>query len=132
MVSQHSSMGKSLLWYISYNFLNAKVGTCPLSYAVIPSFISCFTTFYYIDPYFIFFINNLKKILYIIRLESIMVQKFAYYAFWYFPNFCLLCLFLRFLEMYYTFILCDFSLCREVLHIIECKWRSVNSTAAYK
>ena len=43
MVLQHSSVGKSLLWHIS--LLNAKVGTFPLSYAVIPSFISCFTTF---------------------------------------------------------------------------------------
>ena len=40
-------------------------------------------------------------------------------------------LFLCFLEMHYAFILCAFSLCREVLHMIECKWRSVNSTATY-
>ena len=30
---------------------NANVGIFPLSYAVIPSFISCFTTFYRLDPY---------------------------------------------------------------------------------
>ena len=54
MVLQHSSVGKSLLWHISYNLLNAKMRTFPLSYAVIPSFISCFTTFCSIDPYFIF------------------------------------------------------------------------------
>ena len=50
MVLQHSSMGKSHIRIL----LNAKVGTFPLSYAVIPSFISCFTTFYCIDPYIIF------------------------------------------------------------------------------
>ena len=36
---------------ITIILLNAKV---PLSYAVIPSFIYCFTTFCCIDPYFIF------------------------------------------------------------------------------
>ena len=36
----------------------AKVGTFPPSYAVIPSFISCFITLYCIDPYFIFFLNT--------------------------------------------------------------------------
>ena len=38
----------------------AKVGTFPPSYAVVPSFISCFTTFYYIDPYLIFKLTILK------------------------------------------------------------------------
>ena len=33
--------------------VHAKVGTFPLSYAVIQSFISCFTTLYCIDLYFI-------------------------------------------------------------------------------
>ena len=32
----------------------SKVGTFPSSYAVILSFIYCFTTFYCIDPYFIY------------------------------------------------------------------------------
>ena len=42
--------------------VNAKVGTFPLSYAVIPSFISCFTTFYCIDPYFIFKLKNSSNV----------------------------------------------------------------------
>ena len=53
MVLQHSLVGSPYFGteqnkYYSYC---AKVGTFPPSYAVIPSFISCFTTFYY---YFIF------------------------------------------------------------------------------
>ena len=64
MVLQHSSLGKSLLWHISLTiiFLNAKVGTFPLSYAVIPSFISCFTTFCCIDPYFILNLQFFKML----------------------------------------------------------------------
>ena len=65
MVLQHSSVGKSLLWHISYNnyFVQCctKVGTFPPSYAVIPSFISCFTTFYCIGPFFIFNLTFLTK-----------------------------------------------------------------------
>ena len=38
---------------ITIILLNAKVGIFPPSYAVIPSFTSCFTTFYCLDPYFI-------------------------------------------------------------------------------
>ena len=34
--------------------------------------------------------------------------KFAYYAFWYFPNFLPIMLVLCFSEMHYTFILCFF------------------------
>ena len=48
-----TTVGKSLLWHmISYNLILyiAKVGTFPLSYAVIPSFISCFTTLYCKHP----------------------------------------------------------------------------------
>ena len=69
MVLQHSSVGKSLLWHISYNnyfVFNAKIGTFPLSYAVIPSFISCFTTFYCIDPY----INNFITIILCTEVSS--------------------------------------------------------------
>ena len=46
------TVGKSLFWHISYNLILyiAKVGTFPLSYAVIPSFISCFTTLYCKHP----------------------------------------------------------------------------------
>ena len=50
-VLQHNSVGKSLHWHV---IVNAKVGIFPPSYVVIPSFISCFTTFYRLDPYFIF------------------------------------------------------------------------------
>ena len=54
MVLQHSSVGKSLHWHIITIILsNAKVGSFPPSYAVIPSFISCFTDFYHLDPYLI-------------------------------------------------------------------------------
>ena len=55
-VLQHSLVGKSLLGILVLTIIlfNAKVGTFPLISAVIPSFISCFTTFYCIDPYFIF------------------------------------------------------------------------------
>ena len=63
MVLQHSSVGESPYFGIStLNFIlfNAKVGTFPPSYAVIPSFISCFTTFYCIDPYFFFKLTILK------------------------------------------------------------------------
>ena len=53
-VLQHSSVGRSLLWTLAIMIMfNAKVGTFPPSYAVIPSFISCFTTLHCIDPYFI-------------------------------------------------------------------------------
>ena len=53
MVLQHSSVGKSLLWHISYYYLfNAKVGT------EIPTELCCNTIihllFYCIDPNFIF------------------------------------------------------------------------------
>ena len=64
MVLQHSSVRKSLLCHICYDFVmilfNAKVGTFPLGYTVLPSFISCFTTFYCIDPYFNFETTNFK------------------------------------------------------------------------
>ena len=55
MVLQHSSVGSPYLGTLAITIilLNAKVGTFPLSYAVIPSFISCFTTFCCLDPYFI-------------------------------------------------------------------------------
>ena len=58
MVLQHSFVGKSLLWHISYKIilLNAKVGTFPLSCAVIPSFIVSL-------PYFIFKFTIFFKIL---------------------------------------------------------------------
>ena len=65
-------------------------------------------------------------------LESIMLQNLPIMLFDISPNFCLLYLFLCFSEMHYVFILCTFSWCREVLHMVECKWRSVNSTATYK
>ena len=51
-MSEHSSVGKSLDWHVITILLNAKLGISPLSYTVIPSF--CFTTFYRLDPYFIF------------------------------------------------------------------------------
>ena len=52
MVLQHSLVGKSLHWHVITRILfNAKAGIC---YAVIPSFISCFTTFSYLDLYFTF------------------------------------------------------------------------------
>ena len=46
-------MGKSLLWHISYSnyFVRCQSRDFPLSYAAIPSFISCFTTVYCMDPY---------------------------------------------------------------------------------
>ena len=71
MVLQHSSIGKSLLWHISYNFAQCQSSDFP---AVISSFISCFTTFYCIDPYFIFTLT-FKKILveYIVHV----IQKAA-------------------------------------------------------
>ena len=48
-------VGKSLHWdNITIILFNAKVGIFPPSYAVIPLFISCFTTFYRLDSYFIF------------------------------------------------------------------------------
>ena len=47
------------------------------------------------------------------------------------PIFYLLCLFLCFSEMHCAFILCAFSLCREVPYVIECKWRNVTSTTTY-
>ena len=51
MVLQHNSVGKSLLWHVMTIILfNTKVQ----GYIVIPLFISCFTTFYCLDPYFIF------------------------------------------------------------------------------
>ena len=41
MVLQHNLVGKSLHWHVITRILfNAKAGIC---YAVIPSFISCFT-----------------------------------------------------------------------------------------
>ena len=63
MVLQHSSVGKSLIWHISYNnyFVQCQSRDFPPSYAVIPSFISRFTTFYCIDPYFIFNITIFKN-----------------------------------------------------------------------
>ena len=52
---QHSSVGKTLHWHaITIILFNAKVGIFPPSYAVIPSFISCFNTFHRLGPYFIF------------------------------------------------------------------------------
>ena len=47
---------------LAHYLFKAKVGTFPPSYAVIPSFISCFTTFYCIDPYFIFKSTIFKNI----------------------------------------------------------------------
>ena len=60
---QHSSVGRSLLWHTSYITIlfNANVGTFPLSYAVTPSFISCFTTFCCIDPHFSFKLTIFKN-----------------------------------------------------------------------
>ena len=53
MILQHDSVRKSLHWHVIANILlNNKVGIFPLSSAVIP-FISCFTTCYRLDPYFI-------------------------------------------------------------------------------
>ena len=47
-------MGKSLHWNVVIMILFiANIGIFPPSYAAIPSFISCFTTFYYLDPYFV-------------------------------------------------------------------------------
>ena len=47
--------GKSLYQpVIAIILFSAKVEIFPLSYAVIPSFISCFTTFYCLDPYLTF------------------------------------------------------------------------------
>ena len=60
MVLQHSSMECPYFGTLAIILLNAKVGTFPLSYAVIPSFISCFTAFYCIGPYFIFKITIFK------------------------------------------------------------------------
>ena len=73
MVLQHSLMGKSLLWHISNNLLNAKVGTFPPSYAVIPSFISCSTTFYCIDVYFIFKLTIFKILVFLNMLLCIVI-----------------------------------------------------------
>ena len=57
-ITQHSSVGSpnfgTLAITVSIVLLNAEVGTYPLSYAAIPSFISYFTTFCCIDPYFIY------------------------------------------------------------------------------
>ena len=61
IVLQHSSVGKSLLWQISYYyFVQCQSRDLPLNYAVTPSFISCLTTFYCIDPYFIFKLTIFK------------------------------------------------------------------------
>ena len=55
MVLQYSLVGKSLHWHaITMILFNAKVGIFPLTYAIITSFISCFTTFYCLNPYFSF------------------------------------------------------------------------------
>ena len=52
MVLQHSYVGKSLHWHvITIILFNVKVGIFPPSYAVKLFFISCFTTFYRLDPY---------------------------------------------------------------------------------
>jgi len=51
-------MNDRLLWNFYKMFdilLSAKVGIFSQSYAVILSFISCFSTFYCLDPYKIFF-----------------------------------------------------------------------------
>ena len=40
--------------YLDILLFSAKVGIVLLSYAAIPSSISCFTTFYHLDTYFIF------------------------------------------------------------------------------
>ena len=64
MVLQQCSMGKSLHWQnITTILFNAKVGIFPPSYAVIPSFISCFTTFYCLNPYFIFKLILFNKLI---------------------------------------------------------------------
>ena len=57
-----------------------------------------------------------------------MLQNFCTMLFGISPIFCLLCLYLCFSKMHCAFILCIFSVCREALHMIECKWRSVTST----
>ena len=71
MVLQHSSVRNSLHWHIITIILfNAKVGIFPPSYAVILSFISCFTTLYRFDLYFIFklIILNILVFCYSIQL----------------------------------------------------------------
>ena len=44
MVLQHSSMGKSLFWYISYNFAQCQSRDFPIELCC--NTLSCFTTFY--------------------------------------------------------------------------------------
>ena len=65
MVLQHSSVRKVLGWHaITIMSYNAKLGIFLLNYTAIPSFMSCFTTFYHLDPYFIFskpFVKNNKE-----------------------------------------------------------------------
>ena len=70
MVVQHSLVGKSL--HLTIILFNAKVGIFPLSYVVISSFISFFTAFYCLDPYFIFKINIL---VYLVFCYSIQLYK---------------------------------------------------------
>ena len=49
-----TSVKKSLHWHVTKVILfNAKVGIFPPSYAIVPSFISSFTTFYHLDACFI-------------------------------------------------------------------------------
>ena len=62
--------GKVPTLHMAINLLNAKVGTIPPSYAVIPLFISCFTAFYCIDPYFIFRLT--------IKKNTIKVNNYEY------------------------------------------------------
>ena len=73
MVLQHSSVGKSLHWHIITTILfSAKIGIFPLSYAVIPSFISCSLLFYCLDPYFIFKINILVCLVFCYSIQLYM------------------------------------------------------------
>ena len=66
--------------------LNAKVGTFPSSYAVISSLISCFTTFYCIDPYFIckltIFKNTSSMFSLVRTLNIALTLNLAYTVWW--------------------------------------------------
>ena len=75
MVLQHSSWESPYFGTLAIILFNGKVGTFPQSYAIIPSFTSCFTTFYYIDPYFI---NNLKNTSTILSVGGNALQILLY------------------------------------------------------
>ena len=73
MVLQYSSVGKSLLWLSSYYYF-VQCQSRDFLTELCCNIISCFTTFYCIDPYFIFKLTILVKTkVYQRKIESTLV-----------------------------------------------------------